>query len=125
MFDVNDFLAYAGAGTVKNTTVSRKAIRNNSPRHPLPVSNPLPNNSFTSPSFAISKKEPVPIKPVLELFIYSERSFAIFGDTKLVKDQLDQLYGKFNRFLRKDGVVTPGYIFSIGRIDAVRKALNL
>lgn len=68
---------------------------------------------------------PAIVKPSLELVMYSDRSFAIFGDTKPMQAQLETLYGKFNRYLKRDGVATPGYIFSIGRLDAVRKALNL
>lgn len=56
---------------------------------------------------------------------YSERSFAIFGDTKPMKAKLNQLGGKFNPWLKKDGVATPGYIFSVTRLDSVKQALNL
>lgn len=64
-------------------------------------------------------------KPALELVNYSERSFAVFGDTKPMQSTLEGLGGKFNRWLKRDGIATPGYIFSINRIDAVRKALSI
>lgn len=66
-----------------------------------------------------------PVKPAIELVMYSERSFAIFGETRPLQAQLEALGGKFNRWLKRDGVATPGYIFSIGRIDNVRKTLGL
>lgn len=123
MYDINDFLSYASDGNVSAPKRTAKSIR----RTTAPVT------QYTGPVLvsALAKRMAAPIvapeppKPALELVNYSERSFAIFGDTKPLKDKLMGLGGKFNAYLRRDGVATPGYIFSIGRIDAVRNALNL
>ena len=62
----------------------------------------------------------------LELYDYSERAFALFGDyTILVKDELSHMGGTFNRFLKRNGIVTPGWIFSKKRLDDVKKFLSL
>ncbi len=45
------------------------------------------------------------------LIEYSEKSVAVFGDTKQIKDQLHTLGGKFNKYLKYMGKVTPGWIF--------------
>jgi hypothetical protein len=72
-----------------------------------------------------------PITPALppdgeiRLVPYSDKSFALFGDTKPKKDLLLSLGGKFNSYLKVNNVITPGWIFSKKREDAVRKALSL
>jgi hypothetical protein len=43
---------------------------------------------------------------------YSERSIAIYGDTKPIKEQLKAAGGKFNAFLTIEGRKQPGWIFS-------------
>jgi hypothetical protein len=49
----------------------------------------------------------------LEIVDYSEKSFAVFGDTKEVWPQLEAARGKFNRYLThpRTGEKTPGVIF--------------
>jgi hypothetical protein len=63
--------------------------------------------------------EPEEIK--LKVVDYSERAFAIIGDTKPIKDKLKKLGGKFN-FRLNCGA---GWIFPKTKAYTVRKALNL
>jgi len=42
---------------------------------------------------------------------YSDRSFAVFGDTKPFKEELKSLGGRFNKNLKQEGVTMPGWIF--------------
>lgn len=57
----------------------------------------------------------------LELIDYSEKSFAIIGDTKPIKKTLSDLGGSFNGRLS----CGPGWIFSKSRINNVKQALNM
>lgn len=137
MYDINDFLNYASNGNVSAPT--RKAVRKPSvtvrTRDAAITLTNFKTERVTLPSGPIMvhtyQPEPAqampvqPVKPALQLVNYSEKSFAIFGDTKPRKDQLEALGGSFNRWLKKDGIPTPGFIFSMKRIDNVRKALNL
>jgi len=143
MFNINEFLDYASDGNVSApkrivkpvhrptapvtrytgpVLVSSLANRLALPSGPLVVTTYQGDKDIIQ---AASILAPEPPKPALELVNYSERSFAIFGDTKPLKEKLMGLGGKFNAYLRRDGIATPGYIFSIGRKDAVRKALNI
>jgi hypothetical protein len=45
------------------------------------------------------------------IYEYSEKSIAVFGDTKPFKSEFSSIGGRFNPSLRKDGVVTPGWVF--------------
>lgn len=57
----------------------------------------------------------------LELIDYSEKSFAIIGETKPIKETLKTLGGTFNGRLS----CGPGWIFSKSRIDTVKQTLQL
>lgn len=57
---------------------------------------------------------------VLEVVDYSEKSIAVFGETKAIKDQLKSLYGRFNANLIRNGSKCPGWIFSKRHSEAVR-----
>lgn len=57
----------------------------------------------------------------LELVNYSEKSFAIIGETKPIKETLSNLGGSFNNRLS----CGPGWIFSKSRIDTVKQTLNI
>jgi len=132
----NEFLDYLGDDSKPSKPQKKSAPR----KVPVPAK-PLPPVSKTfvvtagglltsAPVSAIvpaSNEQHIPpaVPSSLELFPYSDRSFAIFGDTRAVKDQLIDLGGSFNRFLKKNGVVTPGFIFSNKRLASVRCALNL
>lgn len=57
----------------------------------------------------------------LELIDYSDKSFAIIGETKPIKETLKTLGGTFNGRLS----CGPGWIFSKSRIDTVKQTLQL
>lgn len=132
-FDINDFLQYANTGTTPSVYSRQQTARKVAVSHTTGTTTITIKADPKIIQAARQAKPPTPAliapaetqKPALELVMYSERSFAIFGDTKPVKDQLTGLFGKFNPYLKKDGVATPGYIFSIGRLDTVKKALSL
>lgn len=54
---------------------------------------------------------------------YSEKAFAVVGDTREIKDALKQHGGRFNPSLTVDGSKCAGWIFSKKNLDAVRLAL--
>jgi hypothetical protein len=54
---------------------------------------------------------------------YSEKAFAVVGDTREIKDILKQHGGRFNPSLTVDGSKCAGWIFSKKNLDAVRLAL--
>lgn len=56
---------------------------------------------------------------------YSEKSVAIFGDTKVIKDQLSKLGGRFNKFLSLNGHKSAGWIFPKSKEDDLRKLVNI
>lgn len=129
-FNLNDFLQYANTGTAPTVYSRQRAVKKTALVPAGPIVTQPPIRTSLSPVQPIPQQPVAPMprpiqKPALELVMYSERSFAIFGDTKTVKAQLEGLFGKFNRYLKKEGIATPGYIFSIGRLDAVKKSLNL
>lgn len=139
--NINDFLNHVSNGAVSAPSTTRKVVRKvpsvtirtrdaavtltnfTTQRMALP-SGPIMVHTYQGEQ-DLPEMPAQTSKPALELVNYSERSFAIFGDTKPIKDKLMSLQGKFNPRLNRNGVATPGYIFSIGRIDAVRKALNI
>lgn len=60
----------------------------------------------------------------LEIVDYSEKSIAVFGDTKAIKDQLKDLCGRFNPALNYNGKKRAGWIFSKKQTDKVRELLT-
>lgn len=56
----------------------------------------------------------------IQLIDYSEKSFAVIGDTKPIKDKIKALGGRFNKFL----TCGPGWIFSKSKLDEVVAALK-
>ena len=58
-----------------------------------------------------------------ELVNYSEKAFAVVGDTREIKDLLKENGGRFNPALTVNGVKCAGWIFSKKNLDAVRIAL--
>lgn len=138
MFNINEFLNYAtdGQSPASIRKTARKAssvtirtkdntvtLTNFTTQRVVLPSGPMMVHTYQAPAPPVMAAQPA--KPVLELVNYSERSFAIYGDTKAMQARLEALGGKFNRWLKKDGRPTPGYIFSIARIESVRKALSL
>lgn len=56
---------------------------------------------------------------------YSEYSFAVFGDTKPIKEDLKRLGGKFNPCLKYGEERRAGWIFALRHLDAVKNFLQL
>ncbi len=56
---------------------------------------------------------------------YSEKSVAIFGDTKAIKDQLAALGGRFNKYLTLNEHRQAGWIFQKSKEDDLRRLVNL
>jgi len=55
---------------------------------------------------------PKVVMPTVEVVIYSEKAIAIFGETKPIKEALKTMGAKFNPFLQRNGVKTPGWVAS-------------
>lgn len=70
---------------------------------------------------AKTAKSSKPQKVELQVIDYSEKAFAIIGDTKVIKVTLKELGGKYNPKLRCGA----GWIFSKKKQDDVCKALKL
>ena len=60
----------------------------------------------------------------LELVKYSERSVAVFGDTKRVKDQLKAAGGKYNAALKRGSSSNPGWIFPLSQQSALANLIK-
>lgn len=59
-----------------------------------------------------------------QLVDYSEKSIALFGDTKPLKEQLKKLGGRYNGYLTWEGQKRPGWIFGKKRREEVEKLLS-
>ena len=79
-----------------------------------------------APANSPSKSEEVkPVETVsgFEIVEYSEKSIAVFGDTKSIKEELKALGGKFNPVLKNNGEKRAGWIFPKKQADKVRALL--
>ncbi len=79
-----------------------------------------------TPANSPSKSEEVkPVETVsgFEIVEYSEKSIAVFGDTKSIKEELKALGGKFNPALKNNGEKRAGWIFPKKQADKVRALL--
>jgi len=54
---------------------------------------------------------------------YSERSVALFGDTRSIKEKLMELHGVFNRRLKYNDQPACGWVFSLKREAALRQLI--
>lgn len=77
-----------------------------------------------------AKKEKEPTKkttPKFQIVNYSEKSIALFGETKPIKEDLKSLGGRYNANLRPFGEDSrvPGWIFPKKCESAVRELVNL
>lgn len=61
----------------------------------------------------------------LQYIDYNEKSFAIIGDTKPIKEELKSLKGRFNGRLTVDGERVPGWIFAKRNAEPVKKSLYI
>ena len=55
---------------------------------------------------------------------YSERSVAVFGNSKALRDRFKALGGKFNSSLKWDGASRAGWIFCKGQLEEVRLVIE-
>lgn len=80
------------------------------------------NNHANNPN---QSREVKPVESVsgFEIVEYSEKSIAVFGDTKSIKDELKALCGKFNPALKNNGEKRAGWIFPKKQADKVRALL--
>lgn len=56
---------------------------------------------------------------------YSEKSVAVFGDTKSIKEQLAALGGRFNKYLTQNGQKCAGWVFPKNKESELQQLLNL
>ena len=63
----------------------------------------------------------------IQLVKYSEKSVAVFGETKAIKEKLKFLGGRFNRALvdPANGEKTPGWIFSLKKENVLQVELKI
>ena len=80
------------------------------------------NNHANNPN---KSKEVKPVESVsgFEIVEYSEKSIAVFGDTKSIKEELKAIGGKFNPALKNNGEKRAGWIFPKKQADKVRELL--
>lgn len=66
------------------------------------------------------------VKKDIDLLVvdYSEKAVAIFGDTRLVKEQLKEIGARFNPYLNKDGNKCPGWILPKSKKELLQTILN-
>ena len=55
---------------------------------------------------------------------YSEKSVAIFGDTKAIKEQLAAMGGRFNKYLTQNGQKSAGWVFPKSKEPELRQLVN-
>ena len=60
----------------------------------------------------------------LSLHNYTEKSVAVFGDTKPFSDRLKELGGRYNPNLTLNGEKTPGWIFSNKKKEELQQLIN-
>lgn len=61
----------------------------------------------------------------LQYVDYTEKSFAIIGDTKPLRKELAELSGKFNGYLTINGKKTAGWVFAKRNVEPVKKSLHI
>lgn len=65
-----------------------------------------------------------PAKGRFEIVDYSAKALAVFGDTKMIKDQLYEMGGRFNKFLTHNNIKQAGWIFSKNKKEELHKLLD-
>jgi hypothetical protein len=84
---------------------------------------PPPLKSTIMKTKTIEKKPEIQAR--IEFIRYSDKAFAIFGDTKPLKDKLKEMGCKFNPFLKYNGEPRKGWIVSAKKEQLVREFLEL
>lgn len=97
---------------------------------PIAAPVPAPVKEETKPELSsvtiddllnVTNTQPAPNKPNLSLVDYSDKAFAVIGDTYPLRDKLKTFGGRFNYNL----TCGAGWIFPKTKAYTVRKALNL
>lgn len=109
-YQMEDYVVERG-GTASSLVYQRTHEKDYSPEMKAPVQ-PVKNNKPAIKGISVQG---------LELIDYSEKAFAIIGDTKPIKETLSDLGGSFNSRLK----CGPGWIFSKARMDTVKQTLNI
>ncbi len=78
-----------------------------------------------APQAAEATETAEPVTGNYTIVEYSEKSVAIFGDTKAIKKQLAALGGRFNMYLALNGKKCAGWIFQKSKEDDLRRLVNL
>lgn len=60
----------------------------------------------------------------MEVVKYSDKSYALFGDSRQIKDVLMQENCKYNRFLTYNGKKMPGWIISNNKVDTIKNYID-
>ena len=83
-------------------------------------------------NICVSKVSTVPTDTTVQsvtgeftLVDYSEKSVAVFGDTKAIKEQLAALGGRFNKYLTQNGQKCAGWVFSKSKEAELKQFINL
>jgi DNA topoisomerase-1 len=74
---------------------------------------------------AEEEEEEPKVKPNVKIINYSEKSIAVIGDTKPLKDTLKELGGRFNPNLTVSGKKTAGWIFGKSKLQKVKDELGI
>lgn len=109
-YQMEDYIVERG-DTASGLVYQRTHEKDYSPEMKAPVQ-PVKNNKPAIKGISVQG---------LELIDYSEKAFAIIGDTKPIKETLSDLGGSFNSRLK----CGPGWIFSKARMDTVKQTLNI
>lgn len=59
------------------------------------------------------------MKANVKVLEYSEKCIAVIGDTKPIKEELKAIGGKFNPYLKHDGLTVAGWVFGLKRRNEV------
>lgn len=87
---------------------------------------PLPSSVSSVPVASVAAITPIDMTNVyVTLVKYSPKSIAVFGDTAIIKEDLKNLGGRFNRALTLNGSKQCGWVFPITKEREVRIALQL
>lgn len=78
-----------------------------------------------NPQTAGATQTAEPVTGSYTIVDYSEKSVAIFGDTKAIKEQLAALGGCFNKYLTLNGSRCAGWVFQKNKEDDLRRLVNL
>lgn len=81
-------------------------------------------NICISVSGRTATANPEPVTGDFTIVRYSEKSVAVFGDTKAIKDRLFRLGGRFNKYLTLNGEKQAGWVFALAKEEALRELIG-